>query len=58
MAVIISTLIEMAFEKPEEKVVLAGTANLTRFRQDFSAQIRREIALIARIVKDAGIRGD
>ena len=26
-------------EKPEEKVVLAGTANLTRFRQDFSAQI-------------------
>jgi len=39
MAVIISTLIEMALEKPEEKVVLAGTANLTRFRQDFSAQI-------------------
>ena len=39
MAVVISTLIEMALEKPEEKVVLAGTANLTRFRQDFSAQI-------------------
>jgi heat-inducible transcriptional repressor len=39
MAVLISTLIEMALEKPEEKVVLAGTANLTRFRQDFSAQI-------------------
>ena len=39
MAVVISTLIEMALEKPEEKVVLAGTANLTRFREDFSAQI-------------------
>ncbi len=39
MAVLVSTLIEMALEKPEEKVVLAGTANLTRFRQDFSAQI-------------------
>ena len=39
MAGVISTLIEMALEKPEEKVVLAGTANLTRFRQDFSAQI-------------------
>lgn len=39
MAVVISTLIEMALEKPEEKVVLAGTANLTRFRQDFSVQI-------------------
>lgn len=39
MAVVISTLIEMALEKPEEKVVLAGTANLTRFKHDFSAQI-------------------
>ena len=39
MAVVVSTLIEMALEKPEEKVVLAGTANLTRFKQDFSAQI-------------------
>jgi len=39
MAVIVSTLIEMALERPEEKVVLAGTANLTRFREDFSAQI-------------------
>ena len=39
MAVVISTLIEMALEKPEEKVVLAGTANLTRFKQYFSVQI-------------------
>lgn len=39
VAAIISTIIEMALEKPEEKVVLAGTANLTRFRQDFSVQI-------------------
>lgn len=38
-AVIVSTLIEMALEKPEEKIVLAGTANLTRFKQDFSVQI-------------------
>ncbi|MEI9906986.1 MAG: heat-inducible transcriptional repressor HrcA [Actinomycetota bacterium] len=36
---IISVLTEMAFEKPEERVVLAGTANLARFREDFSAQI-------------------
>lgn len=39
MSVIISTLIEMAMQKPEERVVLAGTANLARFREDFSAQI-------------------
>lgn len=37
--VIISTLTEMAMQKPEERVVLAGTANLARFREDFSAQI-------------------
>ena len=36
---IISTIIEMSMEKPEEKVVLAGTANLARFREDFTAQI-------------------
>ena len=36
---IISMIIEMSMEKPEEKVVLAGTANLARFREDFTAQI-------------------
>jgi len=39
VATIISTLTEMSLEKPEEKVVLAGTANLARFREDFTAQI-------------------
>ena len=32
-------IIELSMEKPEEKVVLAGTANLARFREDFTAQI-------------------
>jgi heat-inducible transcriptional repressor len=35
----VTTLTEMAMEKPEERVVLAGTANLARFREDFSTQI-------------------
>jgi heat-inducible transcriptional repressor len=39
VSIIISTLTEMAMRKPEERVVLAGTANLARFREDFSAQI-------------------
>ncbi len=39
VGIVITTLIEMALEKPEERVVLAGTANLARFREDFSAQI-------------------
>jgi heat-inducible transcriptional repressor len=39
VSVIISTISEMAMERPEERVVLAGTANLARFREDFSTQI-------------------
>jgi heat-inducible transcriptional repressor len=39
VGIIISTITEMAMRKPEERVVLAGTANLARFREDFSAQI-------------------
>jgi heat-inducible transcriptional repressor len=31
-----SAVIEMAMERPEEKIVLAGTANLARFQEDFS----------------------
>ena len=37
--VIIATLIEMAIEQPEEKVVLAGTSNLARANQDLSSSI-------------------
>jgi len=37
--VIIATLIEMAIEQPEEKVVLAGTSNLARANQDLSSNI-------------------
>jgi heat-inducible transcriptional repressor len=39
LGLIISTLTEMAMRKPEERVVLAGRANLARFREDLSAQI-------------------
>jgi len=38
-ALIISNLIEMAIERPEEKVVLAGTANLARSNSESSAEI-------------------
>ena len=36
VAIVVSAMIEMAMERPEEKVVLAGTANLARFQEDFS----------------------
>ena len=36
VAIVVSSVIEMAMERPEEKVVLAGTANLARFHEDFS----------------------
>ncbi len=36
VAIVISSVIEMAMERAEEKVVLAGTANLARFHEDFS----------------------
>ena len=39
VVVIITTLIEMAVEHPEEKVVLAGRSNLARFNQDLSGSI-------------------
>ncbi len=39
LIVIIATLIEMAIEHPEEKVVLAGTSNLARANQDLSSSI-------------------
>lgn len=58
--VIVSTLAEMALEKPEERVVLAGTANLARFREDFSAQIHpilealEEQVVLLRLLGDVG----
>jgi heat-inducible transcriptional repressor len=57
---IISTLAEMALEKPEERVVLAGTANLARFREDFSTQIHpilealEEQVVLMRLLGDVG----
>jgi heat-inducible transcriptional repressor len=39
IVVIITTLIEMAIEQPEEKVVLAGASNLARANQDLSTSI-------------------
>ena len=36
VAIVMSAVIEMAIERPEEKIVLAGTANLARFQEDFS----------------------
>ena len=59
VAVIVSTVIEMAMERPEEKVVLAGTANLARFREDFSTTIHpvlealEEQVVLLRLLGDA-----
>ncbi|MBC7462854.1 MAG: heat-inducible transcriptional repressor HrcA [Actinobacteria bacterium] len=57
---VISTLTEMTFEKPEERVVLAGTANLARFREDFSEHIHpilealEEQVVLLRLLGDVG----
>jgi heat-inducible transcriptional repressor len=57
---IVFTLSEMALEKPEERVVLAGTANLARFREDFSTQIHpilealEEQVVLMRLLGDVG----
>lgn len=57
---IVSALMEMALEKPEERVVLAGTANLARFREDFSTQIHpilealEEQVVLLRLLGDVG----
>ncbi len=57
---IVSTLTEMALEKPEERIVLAGTANLARFREDFSTQIHpilealEEQVVLMRLLGDVG----
>ena len=60
VAVVISALIEMAMERPEEKVVLAGTANLARFSEDFSTHMHpvlealEEQVILLRLLGDAG----
>ena len=60
VAVVISALIEMAMERPEEKVVLAGTANLARFSEDFSTSMHpvlealEEQVVLLRLLGDAG----
>ena len=59
-ALMISNLIEMAFERPEEKVVLAGTANLARSTSDSSSEIHgilealEEQVVLLRLLSDAG----
>ncbi|MEY3156437.1 MAG: hypothetical protein RL257_457 [Actinomycetota bacterium] len=59
-ALIISNLIEMAIERPEEKVVLAGTANLARATGEASAEIHgilealEEQVVLLRLLSDAG----
>ncbi|CAB4660834.1 MAG: heat-inducible transcriptional repressor HrcA [Actinobacteria bacterium] len=60
VGIIVSTIVEMSMEKPEEKVVLAGTANLARFREDFTAQIHpilealEEQVVLLRLLGDVG----
>lgn len=39
VSIVISTVIEMVMERPQERVVLAGTANLARLQEDFSTTI-------------------
>jgi heat-inducible transcriptional repressor len=58
-AMIISNLIEMAIEKPEEKVVLAGTANLARGTEESSdihgiLEALEEQVVLLRLLSDAG----
>ena len=59
-ALIISNLIEMAIERPEEKVVLAGAANLARSNSESSAEIHgvlealEEQVVLLRLLSDVG----
>ncbi|MFM7542102.1 MAG: heat-inducible transcriptional repressor HrcA [Actinomycetales bacterium] len=59
-ALIISNLIEMSLEKPEERVVLAGTANLARSGAEISSDIHgvletlEEQVVLIRLLSDAG----
>ena len=59
ISLIVSAVIEMAIEKPEEKVVLAGTANLARFSDDFPTTMHpvlealEEQVVLLRLLGDA-----
>ena len=59
IALIMSLVIEMALERPLEKIVLAGTANLARFQEDFSTTMHpvlealEEQVVLLRLLGDA-----
>ncbi len=59
VAIVMSSVIEMAMERPEEKIVLAGTANLARFHEDFSTTMHpvlealEEHVVLLRLLGDA-----
>lgn len=59
VALIMSLIIEMAVERPLEKIVLAGTANLARFQEDFSTTMHpvlealEEQVVLLRLLGDA-----
>ena len=59
VAIVMSSVIEMAMERPEEKIVLAGTANLARFQEDFSTTMHpvlealEEQVVLLRLLGDA-----
>ena len=59
VAIVMSSVIEMAMERPEEKIVLAGTANLARFHEDFSTTMHpvlealEEQVVLLRLLGDA-----
>ena len=40
VAVVVATLLETVIERPEDRVVVAGTPNLTRFGQDFPLTVQ------------------
>ena len=59
VAIIMSSVIEMALDRSEEKIVLAGTANLARFQEDFSSTMHpvlealEEQVVLLRLLSDA-----
>lgn len=59
IALIMALVIEMAVERPLEKIVLAGTANLARFQEDFSTTMHpvlealEEQVVLLRLLGDA-----
>jgi heat-inducible transcriptional repressor len=60
IAIIVATIIEVAVERAEEKVALAGTANLARANQEFVTTIHpilealEEQVVLLRLLSDAG----